>query len=197
MSKPTDHKRHRLIAELRAAGMTYREIGERFGITWQAVQQSLRLSGNPRTVPILCRNCKAVITQMRAVNHANALVYCMNCLPRGANFGERLKARRLAARLTLRALSRLSGLRLNRVGDYEQGTIQPTPATLAKLIRVLGVEWLDVGAESRSHRRKDNGAGRTEHGAIRRHGKRAGTGDRRGQSRPFASAHGADRDSRP
>jgi lambda repressor-like predicted transcriptional regulator len=144
LSKPTDYKRHRLIAQLRAAGMTYREIGERFGITWQAVQQSLRLSGNTRTVPIPCRKCKTVIAQMRAVNHTNALVYCMNCLPRGATFGERLKGRRLAAGLTLRALSRLSGLRLHLVSDYEQGRIQPKPATLAKLIRVLGVEWLAV-----------------------------------------------------
>jgi lambda repressor-like predicted transcriptional regulator len=39
VSRPTDHKRHRLIAELRAAGMSLREIGDRFGVTWQGVQQ--------------------------------------------------------------------------------------------------------------------------------------------------------------
>jgi len=97
VSKPTDHKRHRLIADLRDAGMTYRAIADRLGVTWQAVQQSLRLSGNPRGVPIPCRECKVVITRMRAVSKTDGPVYCMTCLPPDATFGERLKARRLSA----------------------------------------------------------------------------------------------------
>src|SRR6266404_6165452 len=136
VSKPTDLKRRRLIPDLRAAGMTYQAIADQLGVRWQAVQQSLRLSGNPRSVPIPCRKC----------------------LPRGAAFGERLKARRLAAGLTLNALSRLAGLHLHRAGDYEQGRMEPKWTALAKLIRVLGVDWLDVGAESRLHRRRGNAA---------------------------------------
>ncbi len=81
---------------------------------------------------------------MRMASNNNGPVYCMNCLPRGATYGERLKARRLAAGLTLNALSRQAGLHLQRLGNYEQGRIQPKWATLAKLIRVLGVEWLAV-----------------------------------------------------
>jgi hypothetical protein len=65
--------------------MTYQAIADRLGVTWQAVQQSLRLSGNPRSVPITCRKCKTVITRMRMVSKTDGPVYCMTCLPREAS----------------------------------------------------------------------------------------------------------------
>ena len=74
-----NRKRQRQIAELRAAGLTYREIGERFGVTVQAIYESLQCSGNTGDVAIRCRKCKTVITAMRLANNRRAC--CMNCLP--------------------------------------------------------------------------------------------------------------------
>jgi len=81
---------------------------------------------------------------MRVAANNNGPVYCMNCLPRTATFGQRLKACRLAAGLTLLALSKQSGVLWHQIGKYENGSVLPTWAAIAKLIRVFGVEWLDV-----------------------------------------------------
>jgi transcriptional regulator with XRE-family HTH domain len=137
-------KRHRLIAELRASGMSYQAIADQLGISFQRVHQVLQSSGSPRTVPILCRKCKTVIAAMRMNTNNNGPVYCMNCLPRSATFGQRLKARRLTSGLTLNALGKQAGMYWQMIGRYEHGNKQPTWQTLVKLIRVLGVEWLDV-----------------------------------------------------
>ena len=78
------------------------------------------------------------------VANNNGPVFCMACLPPDATFGQRLKARRLAAGLTLEALAKQAGIHYQRIGNYEQGRKQPKWDTLAKLIRVFGVEWLNV-----------------------------------------------------
>jgi transcriptional regulator with XRE-family HTH domain len=152
MSKPTDLKRQRLVAKLRAAGKSYQAIGDRLGVSPQRVHQILQRNGSPRTVPIPCRKCKTVIANMRMNTNNNGPVYCMACLPHTATIGQRLKARRLASGLTLNALSRQTLISSERIGNYEQGVRQPTWQSLAKLIRVLGVAWLDV------RRGKDNAA---------------------------------------
>jgi transcriptional regulator with XRE-family HTH domain len=143
--RPANPQRRRQIAELRATGLTYEQIGERLGISHQSVQQALTRFGNARLVPIRCRECKAVITHLRTVKNNNGLVYCLACLPGDATFGQRLKARRLANGMTLMALNQRTGIGWNLLSKYERGVVEPKCQTLMKLIRVLGAGLMTVG----------------------------------------------------
>jgi transcriptional regulator with XRE-family HTH domain len=71
---------------------------------------------------------------------------CLACLAKRpqATFGQRLKAHRLAAGLTLTGLEQRSGVDLSLISAYECDRSEPKWQTLAKLSRVLGVEWLAV-----------------------------------------------------
>jgi transcriptional regulator with XRE-family HTH domain len=137
-------KRHRLIIKHRAAGMTYQAIADQLGVTAQTVYETLQRNGYARAIPISCHKCKVVISEMRMATNNNGPVYCMKCLPRTASFGQRLKACRLAVGLTLTGLGKQTGMPGDMIGRYEQGRVLPTWDTIAKLIRVFGVEWLDI-----------------------------------------------------
>ncbi len=137
--RPPDSQRRRQIAQLRAAGLTYMQIGKRLGISHQSVQQTLHVSGNARLVPVRCRKCGTVITRLRTVRDNNGPVYCLDCLPREATFGQRLKARRLANGMTLMALGKKTGLGWNLLSKYERDDVEPKYRNLIKLIQVLGV----------------------------------------------------------
>jgi hypothetical protein len=112
----------------------------------ERVQFILKFACNNRLVPVHCTECSTVITQLHGVADNNRTVGCLTCLGKrpGATFGQRLKAHRLAAGLTLTALEQHSGVHLSLISDYECGRREPKWQTLAKLIRVLGVEWLAV-----------------------------------------------------
>jgi DNA-binding XRE family transcriptional regulator len=129
---------------LRAAGLSLAQIGERLGVSRQWVHTALTASGKLRLVPIRCRACDKTITHLRTVANNNSPVYCTGCLPGDATLGERLKTYRLSAGLTLAALERRSGVGRMLISSYECGRSEPAWQSLAKLIRVLGVEWLDV-----------------------------------------------------
>jgi transcriptional regulator with XRE-family HTH domain len=85
-----------------------------------------------------------VITHLHSVANNNAPVYCVGCLPRDATFGQRLKTRRLTAGLTLRGLEKRCGVERMLLSSYECGRSEPAWQSVAKLIRLLGVEWLAV-----------------------------------------------------
>jgi transcriptional regulator with XRE-family HTH domain len=140
--RPPNLQRRRQIAGLRAAGLTYEQIGKCLGISHQSVQQALQRNGNVRLVPIRCRECGRVITRVRTVANHNGPVYCMACLPDEATFGQRLKARRLAKGISLMALSERTGIAWNLISKYERDVVEPKCRTLIKLIRVLGTELL-------------------------------------------------------
>jgi len=55
-----------------------------------------------------------------------------------------LLATRLAASLSMTALERRSGVHRNLLSGYECERSEPKWRSLAKLIRVFGVEWLAV-----------------------------------------------------
>src|SRR5438132_14071871 len=118
--RPSNLPRRRLIAELRATGLTYQQIGARLGISHQSVQQALQRPGNARLVPIRCRECQAVLTQLRTVKDNNGPVYCLKCLPAGATFGQRLKALRLTKGHTLMTLSEQTGIGWTLLSKYER-----------------------------------------------------------------------------
>jgi transcriptional regulator with XRE-family HTH domain len=140
--RPANPQRRRRIAALRATGLTYEEIGKRLGISYQSVQQALQRAGNARLVPIRCRECGAVITRMRTVANNNGPVYCLDCLPGAATFGQRLKARRLAKGISLMALSEQTGIVWTLLSKYERDVVEPKCRTLMKLIGVLGMELM-------------------------------------------------------
>jgi lambda repressor-like predicted transcriptional regulator len=140
---PNPHRRHQ-IAELRATGLTYEQIGKCLGISHQCVQQALQRNGNARLVPIRCRQCRRVITRMRTVADHNGPVYCLACLPGEATFGQRLKARRLAHGISLTALSARTGIAWNQLSKYERDVVEPKCRNLTKLIRVLGTDLMLV-----------------------------------------------------
>jgi hypothetical protein len=108
------------------------------------VQLVLKRTNNMRLVPVHCTECGRVITQLHGVADNNRTVWCLAGLAKHpqVTFGQRLKAYRLAAGLTLIALERRSGVHLSLNSAYECGRSEPKWQTLAKLIRVLGVEWL-------------------------------------------------------
>src|SRR5947209_11389108 len=100
---PPKLKRHRLIAKLRATGMSYRKIGERLGVTRQCVHATLKKSGPVGLASIVCCACGRKIGPRRGLSPDP--VFCLSCLPSDASFGQRLRAYRVAAGLTQRTLA--------------------------------------------------------------------------------------------
>jgi hypothetical protein len=102
-----DTDRRQAVALLLAQGLSFTEIGNRLGITRQCAQQVLKASGYLVELPgICCFGCGTVIVKGRGPWLHNGPVYCLVCLAKTPNalFGQRLKAHRLAAGLTLRLL---------------------------------------------------------------------------------------------
>jgi hypothetical protein len=122
--------------------LTYEQIGTRLGVSHQSIQQTLQRTGIARLVPIRCRECQRIITRLRTVRDHNGPVYCLDCLPGSATFGQRLKAQRLAKDLTLMCLGELTGIAWNLLSKYERDLVEPKYGSLVKLIRVLGVGLL-------------------------------------------------------
>jgi DNA-binding XRE family transcriptional regulator len=137
-----DTKRRGLIAKLRATGMSYRKIGHRLGVTRQCVHATLKRSGPVGLASIMCCTCGRKIGPRRGLSPDP--VFCLNCLPSDSSFGQRLRAYRVAASLTQRGLASQAGLDSTSITCYESGKYLPRKQALAKLIRVLGVEWLGV-----------------------------------------------------
>jgi DNA-binding XRE family transcriptional regulator len=122
------------------------EIARKLGISKQRLQFVLKFSASTRLVPIHCQECGTVITQLRGVADNNQGTWCLDCLVKHpeVTFWQRLKSHRQALGLTLTTLERRSGVDLSSISAYECGRSEPKWQTLAKLIRVLGVEWLAV-----------------------------------------------------
>jgi hypothetical protein len=87
-----------------------------------------------------CRDCGGAVAEEHPNARRNGPVLCLACLARrpGATFGERLKAHRLAAGLTLEALAARCGIRYQRLSAYERGAQQPAWTNPVKLVGALG-----------------------------------------------------------
>ena len=115
----------------------------------------MRYAGLHVELPALrCQECRAdILKDNKAAGPRlnNGAVFCLDCLARHpeATFGQRLKAHRLAAGLTLGELSRRTGIPLMQLSKYERGAAYATWPSLVKLLRVFGVGLVDVwGKES-------------------------------------------------
>jgi transcriptional regulator with XRE-family HTH domain len=96
--------------------------------------------------PVYCLECQGRIGSGPAGFTTNAPAYCLTCLARhrDANFGERLKAYRLAAGLTQRDLSEQAGVFVGRLTECESGRSVPQWRTVRKLVDALGLGLVDV-----------------------------------------------------
>lgn len=126
------------MATLRAAGLTYRQIGDRMGVSRQCVQQALRHSDAAKLVPVHCRECGTVITRMRTAHNNDGQVYCLDCLPTDARFSERLRAYRLAAQLTQAELAAQVSVPPAMIHGWERSPGKPSPPNVAALVRFFG-----------------------------------------------------------
>jgi hypothetical protein len=125
--KPDDARRS-AVAALRARGLSFTEIGNRLGITRQCAQQLLQARGlSVELSGICCIGCGTVIVKGRGPWLHNGPVYCLVCLAKTPDvpFGQRLKAHRLTAGLTLRQLGKRVGMAGTYLGNLEQGHKRP------------------------------------------------------------------------
>jgi transcriptional regulator with XRE-family HTH domain len=147
-----DHKRRQEAAELRAEGLTYTEIAERLGATKHDVYALLKKSGMWQPPPgICCRVCsKQIRPAGRGINY-RIRPLCLACLAKhpDASFGERLKAFRMAAGLTLKVLGQRLGRDHQALAGYESGTCSPKWSRLVLLIRVFGAGSVTLGLEGK------------------------------------------------
>ena len=139
MARPPNHKRREMAALLRAKGLSFREIGQRLGISKQGAQHLAQVMASRQRL-IRCRECNARIPSSAAMRRDDCNVYCIACLDNHPDvaFREHLKAYRLAAGLTMRALSLRAGLPEGMVSEYERGNYEPARWTKDKLLRLVG-----------------------------------------------------------
>jgi DNA-binding XRE family transcriptional regulator len=142
MPRGPDEKRRKQIAALRGKGLTFQAIGDRLGVTRQcahALFHQRNQTGSSYYVPpaLRCRKCKAVIPRL-APSLRRAPVFCLVCVDRyPSSFGERLRAFRIAAGLTVPKLAERAGLTGAAIGVIERDLHQPRKKTVAKLVAVL------------------------------------------------------------
>src|SRR5262249_33938013 len=120
------------------------------GCSRQAVWQLLSNYGRDLAPPILlCCHCGAEVLRGNRRLCNNGPVSCLDCLARRrpTQFGERLKAFRLAAGVSQRRLARHAGVSVTNLGKLEGGRKGPMWDTLLKLVGVLGdgLVTLDIG----------------------------------------------------
>jgi hypothetical protein len=138
-----DAERRRQARELRAQGLTYREIGLQLGITHQGARHLvLAAAGERRAGPPRCESCAGLLPKGSRGGRCPA---CVAADP-DAPFGERLWAARVTAGLTQQQLADLVGVSAGRIHEYERRQARPRPGNGAALARVLGPRVL-VGSE--------------------------------------------------
>jgi HTH-type transcriptional regulator/antitoxin HipB len=96
---------------------------------------------------VRCHECGRAIAPPPGCGRPNRGTLCLACLARHpeAGFGERLRAHRLAAGLTLEALGALVGSAGKSLSAYERGGAAPRWEALAKLVGVLGLGLVGDG----------------------------------------------------
>jgi transcriptional regulator with XRE-family HTH domain len=145
-----DQKRHQQVAKLRAQGLALEEIARCLGITRGAVGAILRKMklASPPVKPryqVLCCACDTVLWPDCPVGK-NSAVLCLDYLARhpDPSFGQRLKAHRMAAKLTPGQMAAQTGLAQKVLYSYESGSREPNWRNLTLLLDVLGLRLLQV-----------------------------------------------------
>jgi DNA-binding XRE family transcriptional regulator len=156
--KQPDEKLRQRIVKFRGLGLSFGLIAKRLKCSRQTVHEIWKRTSGVDGSALHCQECRADIlkdngrTPGRWLN--NGAVFCLDCLAKHpeATFGQRLKAHRLAAGMTLRDLSRKIGLGRTQLSRYERGAVCATRPSLVKLLRVFGVALVNVwGKDKKSH----------------------------------------------
>jgi transcriptional regulator with XRE-family HTH domain len=137
-SKPDIRKRQR-VRKLRAGGLAISDIARRTGVSKTVVTMLLTASGGSSLVPVHCCECDGEIIQLET-KHRTGSAMCLGCLAKSESplFQTRLRAYRLANKLSQSELARRAGLALSAVGVWERGQSSPTWEAIVKLVSVLG-----------------------------------------------------------
>jgi DNA-binding XRE family transcriptional regulator len=136
-----DYARRRLIAELRAKGMTYAAIGNRLGVTLQCVHSIIDNEKQKNAREAKCKHCGTVVARGRVANKTARAILCPSCLASrpAVPFSQRLRSCRVAAGLTRNELAQRSGVKVATIAYYESVVARrPQPETVRMLARVLG-----------------------------------------------------------
>jgi transcriptional regulator with XRE-family HTH domain len=126
-----DLKRRRLIARLRTEGLTFAQIGQRLGVTRQAVY------------------------------HAHATPLGPTVERNRTELARRVKAQRMAAGISWRNLARQATVAYGTLRHAETGRSWPNRATFERLAKALGVAVAVLtGEEAMPRTAKPDGNGR-------------------------------------
>jgi Rrf2 family protein len=139
--QPRNLELHRRIATLRAAGLSLGEIGRELGVSRQAVHSALTTKRQVPDRSCACAGCGAVIVSDALLPRERGHAFCVTCVDTdpAATFGQRLKAHRLAAGLTILELAQRSKVFPGCIPTCERGAIDPLDKTRARLAAALGV----------------------------------------------------------
>jgi transcriptional regulator with XRE-family HTH domain len=147
--RPDQDRRQRML-ELREQGLSLAEIGRRLRITKQGAGSLLaRIQKDalrpPRSHPVRCDRCRRLVWADPPVP-LDGPVPCLRCLAGqpDATFGRRLRAHRVAAKLTLPELARRTRLHRTTLDAYERDVKTPAWPSLTRLLGVLGLRLLQV-----------------------------------------------------
>jgi transcriptional regulator with XRE-family HTH domain len=145
--KPYDAARRRLLAGLRAEGLTYAEIGRRLGVSRQGVWELLQdAAPEVKALVVRCRACGRAVAPVRPWANPRRDALCLDCLGRpGVTLGQRLLTCRLAAGLTQAELAARAGIGRNTLSAFERGERRPGRRVLRRLAKVLGPGVLSEG----------------------------------------------------
>jgi DNA-binding XRE family transcriptional regulator len=143
-----DVKRRELVAKLRAEGFSLSQIGDRLGVSKQAVCSLLHYVGigtGPARQMVLCSSCRKPVGPgigRASLNRYARNLTCISCVAndRQAPFGVRLRAARLAASLTAAELADRIGIQETKLLYWETKAKHPKESLVRRLAVGLGVE---------------------------------------------------------
>jgi transcriptional regulator with XRE-family HTH domain len=149
---PPNKERHRLAARLRADGLSLEQVGERLGITKQAVASLFKTAGikaGPRRRVTLCCRCNQLVgpsTPRSGFYGHDKNIACLTCVRRDhtATFGQYLRALRLNAGLSQMELADLVGVRPVRIGHWEASHTYPPREYVERIAAALGVDFQEL-----------------------------------------------------
>ena len=143
---PRNWEQVRQIIRLREQGLTYAQIGEQVGLSKQRIQKILQ-SVHAEATRIVCTECSILIGVFSRRGMFTRKGYCLDCLAKHpeAPFGQRIRACRLAAGLTLKELANLIGWPWTTLSAYERGVKMPKWKSVVRMIQVLGAGLVAIG----------------------------------------------------